>query len=364
MKVALLTLDFSPEPGGVQRYLFEIACRLGQTHDVVVVTTTGGPLDPVPFRRIVVSDTSVWSWVHWLRTLKPDRVLVGHAHPRLLLSAALCAWGRYATFTYGNDYLVAQRRWHRLPFNWLLGHSRPLITIAEDSADRLLRLGLPFPVIARPGIDTQRFCPAPAPPPQPLTLLTVGRLVSRKGIDRVLEALAVLLAEFPDLRYRIVGDGPDRQRLESLASELGVGHAVTFLGRVPDEALPSLYRQAHIFVMPAREERDAASVEGFGIVYLEASASGLAVVAARSGGVSEAVRAGETGRLVPPDDPEALVRALRALIVDGEERERLGCAGRRWTVEEMGWEQTARSVLGALGPMTGHLATGLQWRRP
>jgi len=348
IKLVLLTLDFPPDIGGVQQYLFEIARRLGRTCDLTVITPVVGPLPPVHFHRIVVPVTTPWALVRTLRTFKPDRVLVGHAHPRVLLPAALTAWGRYATITYGNDYLAAQHRWHRPLFNWLLGAACPLITTSQANASRLGSLGLPNPIVIPPGTDPDRFTPPPQSPPPPPTLLTVGRLVPRKGVDTVLRALPPLLAEFPDLYYRVAGDGPGRPRLEQLARALGVAHAVEFLGRVPEEDLPSVYRSAHIFVMPAREEPKAASMEGFGIVYLEASASGLPVVVGRSGGAVEAVRDGETGLLVPPDDPGALSEALLRLLRDPDLRCRMGQAGCRWVEKEMNWDRAARQMQAVL----------------
>ena len=114
---------------------------------------------------------------------------------------------------------------------------------------------------------------------------------------------------------------------------------------VSDSELPAIYRQATIFVMPARAEYHAGSVEGFGIVYLEASASGLPVVAARTGGAAEAVRENETGLLVPPDDPPALALALARLLDDGALRQRMGRAGRRWVEREMNWDRAAQQFL-------------------
>lgn len=345
MRITLLTLDFPPATGGVQQYLYEVACRLGKHHDVIVVTPAGGPLPlDLSFHRLLLPTASLRLFVQTLRALRPDQVLVGHAHPRLLLPAALIAWGCYVTLTHGNDYLAAQKQWHRPLFNRLMGASRLLITSSQANAARLRNLGLPDPVVIWPGTDPTRFYPPASPPPPPLTLLTVGRIVPRKGVDTVLHTLPTLLQVFPDLRYRVVGDGPDRERLERLACDLGLAHAVEFLGHVPDKALPDIYRQAHVFTMPAREEAEATSMEGFGIVYLEASSSGLPVVAGLSGGVAEAVRNGETGLLVPPNDPEALAQALLRLFRDPELRQQMGTAGRRWVEEEMNWDRTAQQI--------------------
>lgn len=342
MKIALLTLDFPPSVGGVQQYLFEIARRIGQIHDLTVVTPVGGPLPKVPFRRLILPSSHPWAFARALLALRPDRVLVGHAHPRLLLPAALLAPGQYTVVAYGNDFLAAQRRWHCPLFNWLLARARPLVTISQANAQRLRMLGLPSPMVILPGVDPVRFTPPLEPPPPPLALLTVGRLMPRKGVDTVLRALPALLPEFANLHYIVAGDGPDRLRLERLARELRVSHAVEFLGWISDEELPDLYRRAHVFVMPTREEPEQASIEGFGIVFLEASASGLPVVAGRSGGAVEAVRDGETGLLVPPNDPGVLAQALLRLLRHPELRRQMGTTGRQWVEEKMNWDRAAR----------------------
>ncbi len=153
------------------------------------------------------------------------------------------------------------------------------------------------------------------------------------------------------LQYWIAGDGPQRAALGRLARNLGVEHAVSFLGDVSHNAssgvipnLPELYRQATIFVLPTRVDRETGP-EGFGIVYLEASASGLPVVAARSGGAAEAMIENETGLLVPPDDPPALTKAILRLLNDSGMRDRMGRAGRRWVESEMNWDRAGRQMI-------------------
>jgi glycosyltransferase involved in cell wall biosynthesis len=141
-------------------------------------------------------------------------------------------------------------------------------------------------------------------------LLTMGRqsVSDRyKGTDRVIEALPELLREQPDLVFLIAGDGSDRPRLERLAREHGVTEAVRFVGWVPDRELPDLYRLADVFVMPS-------TAEGFGIVYLEAAASGVPVVASAAGGAPDALRDGLLGVLVDPEKPENLVRGIHEAL--------------------------------------------------
>lgn len=336
------TLDFLPNRGGQQEYLFELAQRLSEAYQVTILTPVDGLLpDESRFSRVVLPSTNPIRLWQAVRALRPDILLLGHAHPRLLFAGWL--WGQYGMFTFGNDFLAAQRRWHKPFFNALLRRSQPLVAITHAMGARLRNLGMPAPAIVLPGTNPARFAPAPVPPSTP-TLLTLSRLVPRKGIDTVLRTLPALLQIFPTLHYKIGGQGPDRERLQALATALGVADAVEFLGFVPDEKLPALYRNATIFVMPSREEQDVGSVEGFGIVFLEANASGIPVVASNSGGIVEAVKDGETGLLVPPDDSEALTQAIRELLSNPERCRSMGQAGRAWVENEMNWDRAGREL--------------------
>ncbi|GAB4581817.1 MAG: glycosyltransferase family 4 protein [Anaerolineales bacterium] len=346
LRLVIPTLDFFPNRGGQQEYLFELAQRLTAAYQVTILTPVGGPLPPASrFSRVVLPSASPIRLWQGIRALRPDILLLGHAHPRLLLAGWL--WGKYGTFTFGNDFLAAQKHWHTPFFNRLLRRSRPLIAITRAMGARLQALGMSAPAIVRPGTNPARFFPSPSFPPSP-TLLTLSRLVPRKGIDTVLHTLPTLRKTFPTLNYLIGGKGPDRERLETLANDLGVAQAVKFLGFIPDEEVPALYRKATIFVMPSREDLQASSVEGFGIVFLEASACGLPVVASNSGGIAEAVREGETGLLVPPDDPSALAQALYHLLTDPGRCRRMGQAGRAWVEREMNWDRAGREMLEVL----------------
>jgi phosphatidyl-myo-inositol dimannoside synthase len=171
-------------------------------------------------------------------------------------------------------------------------------------------------------------------------LLTVARLEWHKGIDTTIRALPAVRAAVPGTRYAVAGVGPRRPQLEALARELGLGDAVRFLGAVPDPDLPALYNAADLYVGASR--RHDLLVEGFGISLVEASASGLAVVAGRSGGVPDAVRDGETGLLVDPETPEPVAAGIVALLRDGERRRAMGAAGRRAVETFYNWDRVAR----------------------
>lgn len=338
MKIALLTMDFPPSIGGIQTYLFEVACRLGRIHDLTIVCPAASyPSPRGSFRVFQLSSTRLHEILKALVQVRPDKILVGHVHPRLLLPAALARWGRYATLAHGDDYFAMQNHWHTPLSNRLLRASHPLITTSRFNARRLQRLGMPVRSVIPLGADPARFHPAGVRPQCPLTLLTVSRLVEYKGIDLVIRLLPTLLTEFPDLVYRIAGDGADRPRLEELSRRCHADRAVRFLGQVPEEDLPGIYRSADIYVMPS-------SREGFGLAYLEASASGLPVVAGRAGGAGEAVREGETGYLVSPASPEETLEALVKLLRDRGLRKKMGRNGHRFVERERTWDRTVEKL--------------------
>ena len=191
-----------------------------------------------------------------------------------------------------------------------------------------------------PGVDTALFHPAEKRlgPPR---LLTVGRLMKRKGHDRVLQALPELLKEFPDLRYQVAGVGAYESVLRGIVQCNGLQAHVTFLGKVPDRDLPHLLQETTVFVHPNRttEEDD---VEGFGIVFLEAAACGVPVVGGRSGGVPDAVSDGHNGLLVD-DDPAELLEALRRLLRDPNLRQQMGSAGISWA-RRFTWGKAAQQI--------------------
>ncbi|HSK41404.1 MAG TPA: glycosyltransferase family 4 protein [Arenibaculum sp.] len=180
------------------------------------------------------------------------------------------------------------------------------------------------------GIDTSRFSPGVRDPALvaryglagKTVLLGVGRLIERKGFDRAITALALLRHARPDLCYLIVGTGPYRDRLERIAGEAGVRERVVFAGSVPDPLLPAHYRLADLFVLPNRELPDG-DTEGFGLVYLEANASGKPVVAGRAGGVAEVVLDGINGLAVDGGDAHAVAAAVDRLLSDRDLYDRL-----------------------------------------
>jgi phosphatidylinositol alpha-1,6-mannosyltransferase len=187
------------------------------------------------------------------------------------------------------------------------------------------KLAVIHPPIAGKAIQ-QSAQSAERPRMQNNRLITIARLVPGKGIDIVLRALTILDQQNIPFHYVIAGDGPERNRLEALAGELGIRERVQFLGSITNEAKWSLLREAAVFVMPSRVNPKLQH-EGFGLAFIEAAAFGLPGIGSRGGGIPEAVIHGETGLVVSEESPMELADALRSLFTDSEARRRMGIAG-------------------------------------
>ncbi|MGH7658848.1 MAG: glycosyltransferase family 4 protein, partial [Gemmatimonadales bacterium] len=200
------------------------------------------------------------------------------------------------------------------------------------------------PLMFRPGIDTDLVRERFGLRSDRRWLLTVARLTRHKGIDTGIAALARLAGEYPALSYAVAGTGERREELETRARACGLADRVRFLGAVSDEDLPALYNTADIYLGVSRESDGM--VEGFGISLVEASASGLPVIAGRSGGISDAVRENETGLLVDPDDPAAVAAAVSRLLDDTELGRTLGAGGRLAVEQFYNWDRVAGELAG------------------
>jgi phosphatidylinositol alpha-1,6-mannosyltransferase len=173
------------------------------------------------------------------------------------------------------------------------------------------------------------------------TVVCVSRLVPRKGQDMLIRALPLIRRRVPDAVLLLVGGGPDRDRLTELASATGVAEHVVVTGSVPMAGLAAHYAAGDVYAMPSRTRGRGLDVEAFGLVYLEASATGLPVVAGRSGGAPETVRDGVTGYVVDGRAMDELAEVLVGLLTDPERAAKLGAAGREWAREAWGWPDLA-----------------------
>ena len=292
----------------------------------------------------------------WCDEIKPAGYAAAWLHARAGLP--------FGVLAHGADFLLLQAKLRRSRFKrWaaerilrgcavVVANSRWTADLARAvleslgchalAADvRVVHLGT-TPSLFRPGIDPRavrgRYGLDGGP-----WLLTVARLDFHKGIDTVIRALPAIRGAVPGTRYAVAGIGSRRGALEALVADLGLGDAVRLLGFVPDQDLPALYNAADVFVLASR--RYDLLVEGFGISCVEASACGLPVIASRSGGIPEAVREGETGLLVDPEDPSAVAAAAVRLLEDEALRRRLGAAGREAVERYYNWDRVTADLI-------------------
>jgi glycosyltransferase involved in cell wall biosynthesis len=233
-------------------------------------------------------------------------------------------------------------RWYVRPaLRWTLGHAGALTAITEDCRQHALRAGAPADHIRLVfnGTDLRRFSPGDngnrgSSQFGPHMIFACRQLFPRKGIRFLLEAAAQLKPKFPDLKVVLAGDGFERPQLARLASDLGIGSDVTFLGWVPNTDLPPYYRAAAVSVIPSLEE-------GFGIPAAEAMGCEVAVVASDAGGLPEVVEHGVTGLVVPRGNSGALAQAIGTLLADPERRRVMGQAGRERALRLFDWDRSA-----------------------
>lgn len=240
------------------------------------------------------------------------------------------------TTFYAAEIRFAERRFRPATsfLRWWCDRSR-LVAISESTKEMLRPYAGDAPIEVIPyGVPTPAVPPSSATPGEEPLLLFVGRLVARKGVDRLIEALATL-GERP-WRLEVIGFGPERERLESLAARHGLGDRIVFRGRVSEEALVDAYRRADLFVLPATVD-ERSDTEGLGVVLLEAMAAATPVVATRRGGIVDVVVDGETGLLVD-DRIDALARGIGRLLDDPNIARAMGERGAERVRRAFGWD--------------------------
>ena len=369
-RLLLLTDKFAPHAGGTAVIYRQWCDRLPPA--AVHVCTCWFPgwkefdasrsyrIDRVPFINIPkLRMPLVWAGIRGLAVGLARRDQPGVVHAGQILETGLTAlmlkrrFGvPYVVHTYGEE-VNYYSRW-RVTRNWMrevLRNAAAVTSISRYTVGRMSELGLwDGPVTLQyPGTDVSRFTGEGGEEVRrqyaigdaPL-LLTVARLLPRKGHDRVLEALPAIRAAVPGTRYLIVGQGMEEVRLRDLAARHGLQDAVIFAGAVPHEEVPAYFAAADAFLHPNRQLKNG-DVEGFGIVFLEAGACGLPVIGGDSGGTPDAIRNGETGFLVDPYGVEEITARSIELLRDAELRRRMGAAGREWAAG-FTWERAAESV--------------------
>ena len=365
-KILVVTNDFGPRTGGIETFVIGLLERItGQ--EVTVFTSAQGDTSEYDqkwfqdFGIRVIRDRSKILLPSWRVTNRAkaiiklhdiDVVVFGAAAPLAMMAPALRKSGikKIIALTHGHEVWWAKI----FPFNFALKRigsgvdhltylgefTRNAIaqSLTKQSADAMVKIA--------PGIDTSHFIPQPDAMQKRIALglenkkiiISVGRLVHRKGQDKLIEAMPQILQKVPNAHLLLVGEGPYRSHLEKLVNKLSINHNVTFAGRVLYDNLPSYLSAADLFAMPSRSRFFGLEVEGLGIVYLEASACGIPVVAGKSGGAPDAVLEGVTGLCVDGTDVNEITQAVVEICTDAKRASNMGAAGRNWIVDQWRWE--------------------------
>ncbi|MGH3911963.1 MAG: glycosyltransferase family 4 protein [Pseudonocardiaceae bacterium] len=366
-RTLLVSNDFPPRVGGIQTYLHELGLALPADELAVYAPDWPGAVAfdaelPFPVFRhpgslLLPTPSVLRRAAGLLQELGCASVWFGAAAPLALLGPAL----RRA----GARWVVASSHGHEVGWSMVpagrhalrrIGTDADVVTVVSRYTRR--RVSSAFGPQAAlellpPGVDTDTFRPDPAARAEirrrhrlgaAPVVVCISRLVARKGQDVLIRALPAIRSQVPGVRLLLVGGGPRRAVLHRLARSCGITDAVVCTGSVPWSELPAYYAAGDVFALPCRTRGKGLDVEGLGLVFLEAAAAGLPVVAGNSGGAREAVRPGETGELVDGRDVAAVARAVVTLLVNPDRAAAMGRSGRRWMQRDWNWSLRAERL--------------------
>lgn len=368
----VVTNDFGPRSGGIETFIHGLLAQASknQQRKFVVLTSRQTPQDQVvkfdqqmweenrirvirdtakvllPTRRLAKVATDLF------RAHDCENVIFGASAPLGLLARSLRKSGakHIVALTHGHEVWWARMPLFSAALRRIGAQADQMTYLGEFTrgavANALLREDHSKLVHLPPGVDLSRFTPAAksvelqkkwgiedAP-----VIVSIGRLVARKGSDQLIKAMSEVLKQFPKSKLLLVGTGNYQKRLERLVRNLKVEESVIFTGRVDHDLLPDYFRLGDIFAAPCRSRYGGLEVEGLGIVYLEASACGVPVIAGKSGGAPDAVLDGKTGLLVNGRDHRDVGAALIKLLSDQPLRQKMGADGRVWMEQLWSWE--------------------------
>ena len=360
-----VTNDFGPRAGGIETFVIGLIERRPFGSTIVYTSAQAGSAEYDArwlknFGVTVIRDKSkiLLPTPRVARALQKliekERIEVaafGAAAPLGLLSASMKKAGvkRTVALTHGHEVWWAKV----FPFNlfmrrigatvdsltYLGEFTRTAISAAlsKEAAHAMVKIA--------PGIDVDHFRPVDAASlraelglTNKKVIVSVGRLVHRKGQDHLVESMPAILKVHPDAHLLLVGKGPYLEHLAKLVAKNGLQDSVSFIGRIQYAELPAYICCGDIFAMPSRSRLMGLEVEGLGIVYLEASACGLPVIAGKSGGAPDAVIDGTTGLVVDGTNNDEIAKAAIALLSDPSKAQQMGAAGRQWIIDEWRWE--------------------------
>lgn len=355
-RLAVVTNDYPPKPGGIQQYLGNLVDAY--PGDVCVLAPRDGPASATARGEAVVR-RSPWRFMwptprvaRWvdreLESFRPDAVLFGAPHPLPLLAGRIRRRRNVTVgvLCHGAEVTIpAAVPLLRTALARLLRGADVRFAVSRFTVQRVASLTGEAAVYVGAGVDIDRFTPALAERAGPLRIVgCVSRFVPRKGQARLIDAAAALLETGTPCELLFVGKGRNEARLRTRAAERGVSARLEV--DVPWETLPQLYAEMDVFCMPCRSRWGGLEVEGLGLVFLEAAAAGLPVLAGDSGGAPETVVPGETGFVV--HDVSDIVQGLEMLLGDAAQARSFGLAGRKRVEEEFTWNAVAERVVEGL----------------
>jgi phosphatidylinositol alpha-1,6-mannosyltransferase len=363
--VLFVTNDFGPRAGGIETFVIGLIERrpFGQTIVYTSAQTGSETYDAAwksDFGVTVIRDRAkillptprvARNLARIIRESNIDVAAFGAAAPLGLLSASMKKAGvrKTVALTHGHEVWWAKV----FPFNYALrkiGSSIDSLTylgeftqqaiarsLSKASAQKMVKIA--------PGIDVEHFSPQDSTQlrkelklDNKRVIVSVGRLVHRKGQDHLIQALPEILKSVPDAHILMVGQGPYLSHLKKLVHNLNLAEHVSFIGRIQYAQLPQYICAGDIFAMPSRSRFFGLEVEGLGIVYLEASACGLPVIAGSSGGAPDAVVNGVTGIIVDGENNQEIAAAAIKMLQDLDGSKAMGLAGREWIIKNWRWE--------------------------
>jgi phosphatidylinositol alpha-1,6-mannosyltransferase len=377
-KILCVTNDFGPRAGGIETFIIGLIERMPKD-SVIVYTSAQDKSEPYDRQwldnygvevirdkaRILLPTPGV---AYCIRALIKDRgiqtAFFGAAAPLGLLAPVLRRAGikRIIALTHGHEVW-----WSKVwPFTWAMksiarnvDHLTYLGEFTRRAISRTINSSAQSAMVKiAPGIDTEHFAPSDSSElksqlgiTDKKVIVSVGRLVHRKGQDVLLEAMPQILSKIPKAHLLLIGEGPYRQYLEKRAKDLEIDSHITFIGRVMYSDLPKYICLGEVFVMPSRSRLAGLEVEGLGIVYLEASACGLPVIAGNSGGAPDAVIDGVTGVVVDGKDQHVIATSIVNLLEDQEKAREMGRNGREWVINQWRWEIWSEKFRALLKPI-------------
>ena len=364
--ILLITNDLGPRAGGIETFILGLLSQLDGKQIVIYTSSQEGDTEfddalASKYGLVVVRDRAkvllptprvFADIVKVLRQYQSSVIWYGATAPLAWMAPFFKKIGvrKQIGMTHGHEVWWA-KLW---PFSWALrrmGNALDVVTYLGDFTRDAMKKSLgsrPELVRIAPGISIDHFVPS-ATGQKPLDLvekynlagrqvmISVGRLVHRKGQDRLIQALPEIISRVPNVMLLLIGIGPYEDHLRKLAREFKVESYIQFLGRLQYDQLPQHIQLGDLFAMPSRSRFFGLEVEGLGIVYLEASACGIPVIAGKSGGAPDAVIEGVTGVTVDGNDVHQIAQAAVDLLTHPEKARAMGAAGREWSVAEWNW---------------------------